>query len=378
MAEIRALKPCGLKVASTFSGGGGSSCGYKMAGLSVVWANEFIESARETYAANFPDTILDARDIRKIEPGDVLKAIGMKAGELDVFDGSPPCASFSTAGKREKGWGTVKKYSDGEQRSDDLFFEYARLVRGIQPRAFVAENVSGLVKGTAKGYFKMILRELESCGYVVRAKLLDAQWLGVPQQRQRIIFVGVRKDLGVEPAHPDPLSYRYSVRDALPHLARVVYDTSGAYAKREVIDRASPAITVSGNAGSFHHKVTDGGDGEGFERYAIFKEWEKLKPGESSKKYFNLVRPREGSPSPTVTAEGGKSGAAGVTAPYGPRKYTIAELKSICSFPPDFELRGTYSQQWERCGRAVPPLMMRAVAAAVRDGVFGKLKKKAR
>ena len=114
----------------------------------------------------------------------ILKAIGLKAGEIDAMEGSPPCASFSTAGKREKHWGKAKKYSDTVQRTDDLFFEYVRLIDGLKPRAFVAENVSGLVKGVAKGWFLEILAKLKACGYRVECRLLDAQWLGVPQARQ--------------------------------------------------------------------------------------------------------------------------------------------------------------------------------------------------
>lgn len=191
MQEIAALPWNGFNAVSTFSGCGGSSLGYKMAGFKVLWANEFIPAAQEVYRLNHPSTILDTRDIRQVQPQDILDAIGMKPGELDLFDGSPPCASFSTAGKREAGWGKVKAYSDTKQRTDDLFFEYARLLRGIQPKVFVAENVSGLVKGTAKGYFKLILEELKGCGYNVKAKVLDAQWLGVPQMRQRLIFVEI-------------------------------------------------------------------------------------------------------------------------------------------------------------------------------------------
>ena len=223
MAEIAAIPWNGYNAISTFSGCGGSSLGYKMAGFRVLWASEFIPAAQDTYRANHPATILDTRDIRSVQASDILDAIGMKSGELDLFDGSPPCASFSTAGKREAGWGKVKAYSDTKQRTDDLFFEYSRLVKAIQPKVFVAENVSGLVKGTAKGYFLEILAELKQCGYAVSAKLLDAQWLGVPQMRQRVIFVGVRNDLvaqfGVKPVHPKPLAYRYSVRDALPWIA---------------------------------------------------------------------------------------------------------------------------------------------------------------
>ena len=145
MAEIAALPWNGYSAVSTFSGCGGSSLGYKMAGFRVLWASEFIPAAQDTYRANHPATILDTRDIRNVQASDILGAIGMEPGDLDLFDGSPPCASFSTAGKREAGWGKVKAYSDTKQRTDDLFFEYSRLVKGVQPKVFVAENVSGLV-----------------------------------------------------------------------------------------------------------------------------------------------------------------------------------------------------------------------------------------
>lgn len=248
MVEIASVPSNGYTVASTFSGAGGSSLGYRMAGFRVAWCNEFVPAARETYAANANGTVIDARDIRTVTADDVLRDLRMQVGQLDVLDGSPPCASFSTAGRREQSWGQRKTYSDTSQRTDDLFFEYVRLVRGIQPRVFVAENVSGLVKGVAKGYFKEILTELKSCGYQVTARLLDAQWLGVPQARQRIIFIGVRNDLGLDPVHPSPLPYRYSLRDALPELlnSRVVHDTSGNRSAGDVTDRPSPTITTGG------------------------------------------------------------------------------------------------------------------------------------
>ncbi len=446
MAEIRALPPNGLKVISTFSGGGGSSCGYAMAGFKVLWASEFIDSARETYAANFPNTILDGRDIRVVTAEDIMLATGLKPGELDVLDASPPCSGFSTAGKREKGWGKdEKKYSDKKQGAvETLFFEFARLLKGLQPRAFVAENVSGLVKGVGKGYFIEILKALEDCGYVVDAKLLDAQWLGVPQTRQRLIFVGFRKDLGIAPVHPSPLPYRYTIREVFDGMrivanrgdskwraeqrsfgkdgvrnvdlpapsvmvgsmagmnnsrvqiqevpkVRVVHDTTGVggsydevrerveaqlargqhFSGGDVSDKPCPTITTGASGlNAEHYKVQDEPpQSPSIERFAIGEEWNKLRPGETSEKYFNLVKPDEDSPCPTVTATGGNVGAAAVTHPTKPRKFTIAELRRICSFPDDFELKGSYQKQWERCGRAVPPVMMSHVAAAVRDAL---------
>lgn len=367
MAEIGAIPHNGLRAASTFSGCGGSSLGYRMAGFEVLWASEFIPAARDTYRANFPGTHIDERDIREVHPDEILERTGLARGDLDLLDGSPPCAAFSTAGKREKTWGRVRAYSESHQRVDDLFFEYARLLEGLQPKVCVAENVSGLVKGSSKGYFLEILARLKACGYRVRAKVLDAQWLGVPQARQRLIFIGVRSDLGRDPVFPDPLPYRYSVRDALPWITKVTHDTSGQYGAGEVTDRPCPAVTVGFNSvNSLHFKVEAETD---ISRYAIGREWERLRQGEKGR-YFNLVKPRLDAPCPTITQTGKIIGAASVVHPTEKRKFSIPELRRICGFPDDFILTGSYAQQWERLGRAVPPPMMFHIAQTIRDGVL--------
>jgi DNA (cytosine-5)-methyltransferase 1 len=429
MAELGEIEPNGYTVVSTFSGCVGSCLGFRLAGYRVLWASEFIDAAAETYAANHPTTPLDRRDIRRVTGAEILAAVGRERGDVDVLEGSPPCASFSTAGKRSAGWGSVKPYSDTSQRVDDLFFEYARLVDEIRPRAFVAENVSGLVKGVAKGYFLEILRALRAPGYVVAARLLDAQWLGVPQARQRIIFVGVRADLveryGVGPAFPTPLPYRYSIRDALPEIAALsgrlntgyrrldvspdgplpaVLATGAAQTRYEIVeavstsdgrrslDLPSPTVLSHGRAHTTseltlavsrkiaHGDVVDENVGASLDGYAIGDAWDRLKPGETSDRYLNLSRPSPDRPSPTVTATGAAAGGgapgstASVTHPTERRKFTIAELRRICGFPDDFVLTGTYAQQWERLGRAVPPPMMRAVADTLRDEILRRLR----
>ncbi len=371
MSEIEALPKNKLRVVSLFSGCGGSSLGYKMAGYDVAAACEFVEAARDCYAANFPKTPIYPGDVRALEPAELMRIAGVKEGGLDVLDGSPPCASFSLAGKREKGWGKIKKYSDVEQRSDDLFFEYARIIRGVRPRAFVAENVAGLVVGSAKGYFKAILRELKTCGYRVEARVLDASWLGVPQSRRRVIFIGIREDLKSDPVYPKPLPYRYSLRDALPWIQRVKRLRDFQRSTQRSADLPVAALQALGMDGVARHQlaVVTGTSVEeaeelcrAFGRNAVAKEWDKLLPGGQSEKYFQLVRPSPDEPCPTVTAAGGNPGLASVTHPLERRKFSIAELRRICAFPDDFILTGTYAQQWERLGRAVPPLMMRAVA----------------
>ena len=334
MEELRAIPWNGFNAISTFSGCGGSSTGYRLAGFKVLYANEFIDAARESYEANKADyTFVDGRDIRDVTAADILEKIGLKKGELDLFDGSPPCASFSTAGKREKGWGKAKKYSDKVQRTDDLFFEYSRLLRGLMPKVFVAENVSGLVKGTAKGYFLQILKELKASGYKVSCKVLDAQWLGVPQGRQRTIFVGVRNDLNIEPKHPKPFPYRYSVREAW-------------------------------------HGTID--DGPSFKEYKLYTHWLKCLPNGSHEKLINLKRLRWNQPSNTLCQTWG-NGTAAITHPDKPIYPSIPQLKRLCAFPDNFILKGSYAQQWERLGRSVPPVMMSHIAATIRDEILMKL-----
>jgi len=372
MAEIAAIPLTGYRVASTFSGAGGSSLGYRMAGFKVVWANEFVPAAQAVYRANFPDTPLDTRDIREIDPADILKAAGLGVGELDILDGSPPCASFSTAGKRSGGWGEVKNYSAGKrQRTEDLFFEYVRLVHALQPRVIVAENVSGLVKGTGKGYFLDILRALKAAGYRVRSQLLDAQWLGVPQARQRLIFVGTRLDLPTGPAFPAPQSVRYSVRDALPGIGAVrTHDGS------RPASEPAPTVLTHGRRHTRSELTVAVEPEADMRRYAVGRELDKLGQGEWSDRYFQLKRAALASPSLTITVEGGKAHAASVAHPTECRKFSIAELRRICAFPDDFVLLGTYAEQWERLGRAVPPLMMRAIAETVRDRVLDPVRRK--
>jgi DNA (cytosine-5)-methyltransferase 1 len=333
-----------------------------------------------------------------VERADILKATGLQVGELDLLDGSPPCASFSMAGKRHKGWGEVKNYSAGrKQRTEDLFFEYARLVKAIQPRVFVAENVSGLVKGAGKGYFLDILAALKAAGYRVRAQLLDAQWLGVPQARQRLFFIGVRADLATDPAFPTPRSFRYSVRDALPHIgavecangfnghamasssqpaatvqaSRAVRVRIGTYAGARSAGEPAPTVLTHGRRRT-RSELTIAVEPEAdMRRFSVGRELDKLGQGESSARYFQLVRASLAAPSPTITAEGRKAHAASVAHPTECRKFSIAELRRICAFPDDFVLLGTYAEQWERLGRAVPPLMMAAIAETIRDRVLG-------
>lgn len=283
-------------VISTFAGCGGSSLGYHMAGFRELLAVEWEQNAADTLRLNFPHVPLYHGDIAKLSVDECLRLAGVKPGELTVFDGSPPCQGFSTAGKREIG-----------DARNQLFREYCRLLEGLRPRAFVMENVSGMVKGDFKIVFAEILRTLKRCGYRVKARLLNAMFFGVPQSRERMIFVGVREDIGREPSHPAGWSEPMVAADALP-ITSLDLDTKGQFAELgiNVHRKVFPTITK----GNHYHLKADFGAGK--------------------------------------------------------RKLTTAEVQTVGSFPAGFKFHGAPSLAWQRIGNSVPPLLMRSIAAHVR------------
>jgi DNA (cytosine-5)-methyltransferase 1 len=129
---------------------------------------------------------------------------------------------FSRAGKGKKKWGGVEEHAGAKGvKIEELSFEWVRLLGGLMPRAFSVENVPAWAEGAAKAYFHETRRRMRALGYAVKARVMDAQWHGVPQERRRLIVIGVRSDLKIEPRFPEPNAWRYSLRDALPHATRL-------------------------------------------------------------------------------------------------------------------------------------------------------------
>lgn len=184
----------GLKVFGTFICGGGSTMGYKLAGFEHLGGVEIDPPIADVYKANHNPKYLFIEDIRdfanRLEFPEELY-------NLDILDGSPPCSSFSMAGNREKDWGKEKVFREGQslQRLDDLFFDYIKLAKKLQPKVVIAENVKGMLQGNAKVYVKRIKYEFEQAGYKVQLFLLNAASMGVPQKRERVFFVCQRNDL---------------------------------------------------------------------------------------------------------------------------------------------------------------------------------------
>jgi DNA (cytosine-5)-methyltransferase 1 len=245
-------------------------------------------------------------------------------GELSVLDGSPPCQGFSTAGKR-----ILADSRNG------LFREFVRLLRGLQPRCFVMENVSGMVRGKMRLVFADCLRELKASGYRVSARVLDSMYFGVPQHRQRLIFIGVREDLGIEPSHPAASSWPIPICVALK-VARLCDAQEG--------DAPTPELSD-----------------------AYGQLWPRVRPGRSAvhvigKGFSSCVKPHPDRPCPTLMKTQTGRGFATTVHPTERRALSVREAALIGSYPPQFRFVGSYQEQWGRIGNSVPPLLMRSIA----------------
>jgi DNA (cytosine-5)-methyltransferase 1 len=339
-----------FNVVSLFAGAGGSSTGYRLAGGKVLAINEFMPKARESYRKNYADTHIFEQDVRKLTGEMILNQIQMNKGDLDILDGSPPCCSFSMAGNREKDWGKEKQYSAGTQRTDDLFYEYARIVEEVQPKVFIAENVKGITLGSAKdllgsaqldlfgAHKHTIYHTLCDAGYKVQYKVLNSKDYGVAQARERTIFIGVRQDLNIQPSHPKCIVNRYrTVSDVLSTVVNTDADIAEARVKEDSVSMRLLRKCRQGESFDIYH-----------EKNAMFSHI-RLDPDKCA---------------PTLMQTKDKYH-------YSEDRFlTIPEMKRLQSFPDDYYLSGNHGNKWERIGRSVPPLMMKAIAEHVYNKVL--------
>lgn len=312
-----------LTVISTFAGTGGSSLGYKWAGFKELLAIDFDAHAVECFRANFPEVPIWHKSVTDVTGKEIMDFCGIKWGELDILDGSPPCQGFSTAGKR--------KVRDPR---NDLFQHYWRLVTELQPKVFVMENVSGMIKGTMKGKYLEIWNTLISGNYNVKSKLMNAMYYNVPQSRQRIIFIGVRKDLNKEPIYPLPNNKVITVKEAFKGLS----DKEIIICENEYWYKCK----VGNNFSSVHPKGH----------------------------YFSSTKLNPSRPSPTITKTTRIDPSCGIWHWNVCGHISINMAKRLCSFPDDFILTGKYIEQWARLGNAVMPNMMKAIAETIKKEIL--------
>lgn len=319
-------------VVSTFSCGGGSTMGYKLAGFRTLGAVDIDPDMMGTYAQNFdtPDRFIGSIT-------DVPEGLRAKwRGKIDVLDGSPPCTSFSTAGVRDETWGKLKHFREGqaEQVLDRLFYAYLDLVADLRPRVFVAENVEGMLKGNARGYVTEVVRIARELGYDVRVFKLSGHNYGVPQMRPRVFFIGRRMD--------DPTVGEFIVPPKQPRVTvgKALQDTPPA-------PHPGPLPEVAGKAWDFIKP------GQNFSAYTLAKRGKATGFGS-----YKLHPDRVGF---TVIASGDYCHWE------ERRKLNRAELLRLGTFPDDYQLTGNHAAAQYLVGMSVPPYLMRAVATSVAD-----------
>lgn len=325
----------GLKVLSTFSCGGGSSMGYKLAGFDVVGCVEIDKRMLDMYRANLAPKhpfLMPIQEFNKIPVDQLPEAVR----SIDVLDGSPPCSVFSLAGNREQDWGKERKFTEGQavQVLDDLFFHFIETAARLKPKVVVAENVKGLVVGHARGYVKEIFKGFEKAGYRARLFMLNARSMGVPQSRTRVFFICERMDL-----KPLDLDMTFNEPDIVPRSA-----WAGLPEPTEDLEVTGKKLV------RYWHKTIPGNN---------FSEAAGMNDGTESTTNFTNYRLSFTKVSPTVTSSGP------FLHPSVCRRLSSAEFVRLQSFPDDYRFTDKSAQYV--CGMSVPPLMMQRIARRIAE-----------
>lgn len=326
----------GPTVFSCFHCGGGSTMGYKLAGCRVLGGVEIDPAMMEVYRTNHHPRhayLMSVRDFIKIPDGDLPPELF----ELDILDGSPPCSSFSTSGLRDKAWGEEKVFREGQaaQRLDDLFFAFIEIAARLKPRVVIAENVSGLVKGQARGYVKEIFGAFKAAGYKVQLFLLNSSRMGAPQKRERTFFLARRLDLGLSDIQ---------LRFEEPPIPFSAID-EGLGARRRPATALLASLWAETKQGS------------------TFKRANQQLRGSGS--FFNRIRVNAHDVCQTITTHA----AYDIFHPHMPAHLTDREISAAQTFPLDFNFGGRSVAYL--CGMSVPPFMAQRVALAVRRQWIG-------
>ena len=322
------------KVFSCFSCGGGSTMGLKLAGFDVIGNLEIDPKKNAAYVKNHKPKYNFNQDIREFRMRDDLPE---ELYNLDILEGAPPCVLFSMAGSREEKWGEVFKHDGITQRWDDLYFEFIALAKKLQPKVIIAENVKGLLLGNAIDYVRQIYDGFDDAGYYCQHFLLNSAHMGVPQRRERVFFVCLRKDL------------------AEPFL--------------EMIDmfEMKPYIDMEFNEEPITCRDCNLELGVPLKGFAL-EDWTRLKNGEE-KKYLQSALINIDSVHPTITE--GYSEKANPMPEWSPSWLSDNDLCKVGSFPSDYDFNGVKAHKL--IGRSIPPVMFANIVTRVYDFWLSKL-----
>ncbi|MBA4317989.1 MAG: DNA (cytosine-5-)-methyltransferase [Flavobacterium sp.] len=324
---MSAKKP---KILSLFSGCGGLDLGFHLEGYKTVWANDISIPAAQTFK-NYFGNVINTNDIEEIDPYN-----DRSIPECDLILGGFPCQDFSIIWKQPGLNGS----------RGNLYKSFLRFVDAKKPKAFVAENVKGLISANQQLAIKTIIQDFENIkpGYLVKIHLYNFAEYGVPQLRERVLIVGVRMDTGFEFFHPKPT---YGPQANCPYIS-----VGNALKGVERIKYNNEKIKITSKTESLLKLIPEGGN------FAdIPKEHPLYVKGLISHVYRRMKRDE---PSKTIIAAGG-GGTWGYHFPE-PRPFTNRERARIQSFPDDFVFYGTTAEVRRQIGNAVPPEGVRKVA----------------
>ena len=320
--------------------------GYKLAGFDVIGCNEIDPQLIDIYKKHHSPKYSFLESITTFKN---RKDLPKELYNLDILDGSPPCSSFSSAGAREKGWGKKKKFREGqtEQVLDTLFFDFVDLAKELQPRIVVAENVKKLLLGNAKSYVRRIYKAFDDAGYYCQHFLLDASKMGIPQKRERVFFICLRKDLAI------PFLYQKDMFTSIPKIDLVFNEPEIPFKDIEA-DENEPILKHPSPC---------------YKPY-----WELCKPGESCAKHhpkgslFAAYKINPNEPLFTITTKSVDAGGLHYT------DYRIlkrSEIYKASTFPLDYQCKDpSYI-----CGMSVPPVMVARIATEIYKQWLSKVSK---
>lgn len=329
-------------VVSIFSGCGGLDYGFHMEGYKTIWANDFAEWAVKSFAANFGN-VIKCEDITKINPYQ-----DATIPNCDIVLGGFPCQDFSI----------IWKQPGLNGKRGGLFRHFAEFVDAKKPKAFVAENVKGLITANKGKAIETIIKDFESIepGYIVKPHLYNFAEYGVPQFRERVLFVGIRIDTGFDFVHPKPT---HGPQAPLPYV------TAGeALRGVENVPTNNEHINIKDKTRRMLELIPEGGN---------FTDIPKDNPlyvkGMISHVYRRINR---NEPAKTIIAAGG-GGTWGYHYPE-PRPLTNRERARLQSFPDSFIFEGSVAEVRRQIGNAVPPAGVREVAKRLKPLFTGEYK----
>lgn len=371
-----------MKVLDLFSGCGGLSEGFLQAGLEVSVSVEIDSKACETQRINHPDTQVLQADLTKLAPEDLVELTGVN--NFDIIIGGPPCQGFSLIGTR---LGTGKSIGQfGEDPRNKLYKEFVKYVRHFQPKVFLMENVPGLfsmqkgaVREDIERDFSFDDPEGSYLGYNVKSQIVRAVEFGIPQNRERVIFLGVRKDINIDFEHPQGFlseTEYFTVGDAISDLPALgiidgKYKVEFEYQENDFLNTLNKnAISIRRKNeyqdGYLYNHVTRFHNDRDRELFRILKPFQKLKELDPE---LVPIRLRNGfddfyrkidynKPSPTIIAHLHKDGLAFIHPDSNQaRSISVREAARLQSFPDNFVFVGPRSAMYKQIGNAVPPLL---------------------